>query len=54
VYQHRRWYEQFYVDVADVTPDMTDRFELEVDTTHANDFWQSEVADNMVQSVPSS
>ena len=27
VYQLRRWYEQFYVDVADVTPDMVDRFE---------------------------
>jgi 3-ketosteroid 9alpha-monooxygenase subunit A len=26
---------------------MTDRFELEVDTTHANDFWQREVADNL-------
>ena len=33
LYQYRRWYEQFYVDVADVTSDMTDRFELEVDTT---------------------
>ena len=47
VYQHRRWYEQFYVDAAEVTPDMTDRFELEVDTTHANEFWQREVADNI-------
>ena len=43
VYQHRRWYEQFYVDVADVTPEMTDRFEMEVDTTHAHDLWQQEV-----------
>ena len=33
VYQLRRWYQQFYVDAADVTPDMTDRFEIEVDTT---------------------
>lgn len=32
VYQMRRWYQQFYVDVADVTTEMTDRFELEVDT----------------------
>ena len=47
VYQHRRWYEQFYVNAADVTPDMTDRFELEVDTDHANAFWQHEVADNL-------
>jgi 3-ketosteroid 9alpha-monooxygenase subunit A len=47
VYQHRRWYDQFYVDVADVTADMTDRFEVEVDTTHANVEWQAEVADNL-------
>ena len=26
---------------------MTDRFELEVDTTHANDLWQQEVEENM-------
>ena len=47
LYQYRRWYEQFYVDVADVTPDMTNRFELEVDTTHAHDVWQREVDENM-------
>jgi 3-ketosteroid 9alpha-monooxygenase subunit A len=47
LYQYRRWYEQFYVDVADVTPDMTNRFELEVDTTHAYDVWQREVDENM-------
>ncbi|CAA0080038.1 3-ketosteroid-9-alpha-monooxygenase, oxygenase component [Mycolicibacterium vanbaalenii] len=47
VYQHRRWYQQFYVDAADVTPEMTDRFEQEVDTTHANDLWQQEVAENL-------
>jgi len=47
VYQHRRWYEQFYVDAADVTADMTDRFEQEVDTTHANTLWQQEVEQNL-------
>ena len=47
VYQHRRWYQQFYVDVADVTAEMTDRYEQEVDTTHANDLWQQEVEENM-------
>jgi 3-ketosteroid 9alpha-monooxygenase subunit A len=45
VYQLRRWYEQFYVDVADVTPDMTARFEFEIDTSHAIAHWESEVAD---------
>ena len=28
---------------------MTDRFEQEVDTTHANDLWQQEVADNLAR-----
>ena len=51
VYQHRRWYEQFYVDVAEVTADMTNRFEFEIDTTHANEFWQHEVAQNLAATV---
>lgn len=47
VYQLRRWYEQFYVDVEDIQPEMTDRFEFEVDTTQANENWQAEVAENL-------
>lgn len=47
VYQLRRWYEQFYVNSADVAPEMTNRFEIEVDTTRANEFWHDEVAENM-------
>ena len=47
VYQMRRWYQQFYVDAADVTPEMTDRFEMEVDTTIANEKWQVEVEENL-------
>ncbi|MBF4162060.1 Rieske 2Fe-2S domain-containing protein [Nocardioides acrostichi] len=49
VYQLRRWYEQFYVDVADIASEMVDRFEFEVDTTKANEFWQEEVADNLAR-----
>ena len=45
VYQLRRWYEQFYVDQADIAPEMVDRFEFEVDTTKANEYWQEEVAE---------
>ncbi len=48
VYQHRRWYDQFYVDVADIAPEMTTRFEFEVDTSHANEVWQAEVAANLL------
>jgi len=47
VYQLRRWYQQFYVDAADVAPEMTDRFEIEVDTTKANEAWHAEVEENM-------
>ncbi|MEE6177461.1 Rieske 2Fe-2S domain-containing protein [Mycobacterium sp. 050134] len=47
VYQLRRWYQQFYVDAADVTAQMTDRFEYEVDTTTANTHWQTEVQENL-------
>lgn len=49
VYQLRRWYEQFYVNRADITEDMTRRFEFEVDTSKANEYWESEVADNLAR-----
>lgn len=47
VYQLRRWYDQFYVDIADVTEKMTQRFEFEVDTTKANEAWEAEVEENL-------
>ena len=47
VYQMRRWYQQFYVDAADVTEDMTARFEFEIDTSHAIEAWEREVAENL-------
>lgn len=47
VYQLRRWYEQFYVDAQDVTSDMTDRFEFEIDTSKAEEYWRAEVAENL-------
>jgi 3-ketosteroid 9alpha-monooxygenase subunit A len=47
VYQLRRWYDQFYIDVADIAPEMTERFEYEVDTTHARGNWEKEVAENL-------
>jgi 3-ketosteroid 9alpha-monooxygenase subunit A len=47
VYHLRRWYEQFYVDVADVAPDMVDRFEYELDTTHPREAWMKEVKANL-------
>jgi 3-ketosteroid 9alpha-monooxygenase subunit A len=49
VYQLRRWYEQFYVDVEDVTEDMVARFEFEVDTTRAIQTWETEVAENLAR-----
>jgi 3-ketosteroid 9alpha-monooxygenase subunit A len=47
VYQLRRWYEQFYTDVQDITPDMVARHEFEVDTTRAVQAWETEVAANL-------
>ena len=47
IYQLRRWYEQFYVDVDEVTPDMVDRFESEIDTTRPNGIWSREVEEIM-------
>lgn len=49
VYQLRRWYEQFYVDIEDVTPDMTDRFEFELDTERPMEYWTQEVVDNLAR-----
>jgi 3-ketosteroid 9alpha-monooxygenase subunit A len=49
VYQLRRWYEQFYVDVADIKPEMVERFEFEIDTTKAVDFWQKELMEKAAQ-----
>ncbi|MGW9131892.1 Rieske 2Fe-2S domain-containing protein [Streptomyces sp. NPDC055681] len=47
VYQLRRWYQQFYEDVENVTPEMTNRFEFELDTERALGFWKQEVAENL-------
>ncbi|RAX45956.1 3-ketosteroid-9-alpha-hydroxylase [Arthrobacter sp. AQ5-05] len=44
VYQMRRWYEQFFCDVAAVEPQMTDRFEYEMDTTMPVDMWKRTLA----------
>ena len=47
VYQLRRWYRQFYVDVEDIQPEMVDRFEFEIDTERALRSWQAEVETNL-------
>jgi len=47
VYQLRRWYQQFYVNMCDVTPDMTDRFEYEIDVTRPREEWQKQIDENI-------
>ncbi|MET8422960.1 Rieske 2Fe-2S domain-containing protein [Nocardia sp. NPDC004860] len=47
VYQLRRWYDQFYVDVADIDPKSVQRFEFEIDTSKANEAWGLEVEENL-------
>jgi len=54
VYQLRRWYQQFYVDAADVQPDMVDRFEFELDTTRPCEAWMKEVEANMAANAAGS
>jgi 3-ketosteroid 9alpha-monooxygenase subunit A len=49
VYQVRRWYEQFYCNVADIAPDMVARYEFEIDTTRAVAGWEAEVAANLAK-----
>jgi 3-ketosteroid 9alpha-monooxygenase subunit A len=49
VYQLRRWYEQFYVDVADIRPEMVERFEYELDTSKANEIWRKQVEENIAK-----
>lgn len=49
VYQLRRWYEQFYVDVDDVTDEMTGRYEYEIDTEKALENWNIEIQENLAR-----
>src|SRR5215471_5692787 len=51
VYQLRRWYEQFYLDVEAIPADMVARHEFEVDTTRAVEAWEAEVAANLAARV---
>ncbi|MCE4267259.1 Rieske 2Fe-2S domain-containing protein [Rhodococcus globerulus] len=47
VYQLRRWYQQFYVDVEAIEPEMINRFEYEIDTERALASWQEEIDANV-------
>ena len=44
IYRLRAWYDQFYVDRAEVRPQSTARFEMEVDTSYAASVWETEIA----------
>lgn len=44
-------FKRFYVDAADVTPEMTNRFEFEIDTERAVTVWQKEVEENVANGV---
>jgi hypothetical protein len=45
----RRWYDQFYCDVADIAPDMVARYEFEIDTAKSVAAWEAEVAENLAR-----
>lgn len=44
VYRLRAWYDQFYVDRAEVRRQSIERFEKQVDTDYANQVWAEELA----------
>ena len=52
VYQLRRWYEQFFVDRAEVTPLMTDRLEYLTDTSHALPVWEEQAKEKLATLSP--
>jgi 3-ketosteroid 9alpha-monooxygenase subunit A len=49
IYQLRRWYEQFYRDVADIDPLMTRRFEWTADLGYANEVWERQAEENLAR-----
>lgn len=49
LYQLRRWYQQFFVDVADIKPEMVERFEAETDTRHALPVWEQQAAEKLAE-----
>jgi 3-ketosteroid 9alpha-monooxygenase subunit A len=51
VYQLRRWYQQFYVNAAEVAPEMTERFEFEIDTTRPVESWARECEENLARAA---
>ncbi|WP_248798120.1 Rieske 2Fe-2S domain-containing protein [Pseudomonas sp. MWU13-2105] len=49
LYQLRRWYQQFFVDVADVKAEMVNRFEAETDTRHALPIWDQQASEKIAE-----
>ena len=47
--QLRRWYEQFYRDVADIEPTMTARFEYVAKLDYANQAWDRQLAERLAR-----
>ena len=47
VYRLRRWYDQFYTDVADIHPGMTRLVEVESDLTEAKEIWKKQAEEKI-------
>ncbi len=47
--QLRRWHDQFYRDVADIIPAMTNRFEFTANLDHANSVWDEQIIENLTR-----
>ncbi|MNG07275.1 3-ketosteroid-9-alpha-monooxygenase oxygenase subunit [compost metagenome] len=52
LYQLRRWYQQFFEDIADIKPEMVNRFEAETDTRHAQPVWEQQAAEKLAEYAP--
>ncbi|MNQ87073.1 3-ketosteroid-9-alpha-monooxygenase oxygenase subunit [compost metagenome] len=52
MYQLRRWYQQFFEDIADIKPEMVNRFEAETDTRHAQPVWEQQAAEKLAEYAP--
>jgi 3-ketosteroid 9alpha-monooxygenase subunit A len=48
-YQLRRWYEQFFVNVDDIEPDMIRKFERETNTRHSLMVWEQQAAEAIAE-----
>jgi len=48
-HQLRRWYSQFFVDVADIQPEMVEKFEKITDVSYSVPIWEKQQVERLAQ-----